>query len=87
MGAVDPQLIVPTIVNSTNSEPLMRKSRRLPKTHLHTNPWRLIDSEFDYSLNAIFSFTLEACCDPDGSIRHGSLLPFYYEKDSFLSHV
>ena len=79
MGAVDPQLTVPTIVNSTNSEPHVRKSKRLPKTHLHTNACRLIDSEFD-SLNALFSFTLEACCDPEGSNQHGSI-PFYSEKD------
>ena len=36
-------------------------------------------------MNALFSFTLEACCDPDGTNRHGSL-PFYFEKDLFLSH-
>jgi hypothetical protein len=36
-------------------------------------------------LNALFSYNLEACCDPDGTNRHGSL-PFYSEKDSFLSH-
>ncbi len=76
MGAVDPQVHVPTIVNLTNSEPLVRKSKRLAKTHLHTNAWRLIDSEFDSS-NALFSFTLEACCDPEGSNRHGSL-PFLF---------
>ena len=81
---MDPQLTVPTIVNSTNSEPHVRKAKRLPKTHLHTNTRRLIDSKFD-SLNAIFSFALEACCDLEGSNRHGSL-PFYYEKGSFLSH-
>jgi hypothetical protein len=84
MGAVDPHLIVPTIVNSINFDPSVRKPKRLPKTHLHTNIWRLIDSE-SYSLNALFSFTLESWCDPEGSNRHGSL-PFYSEKDSFLSH-
>jgi hypothetical protein len=62
----------------------VQKSKRLPKTHLHTNAWRLIDSEFD-TLNALFSFTIEACCDPDGTNRHGSL-PFYSEKDWFLFH-
>ncbi len=36
-------------------------------------------------MNAIFPFILEACCDLDGSNRHGSL-PFYSEKDPFLSH-
>ena len=84
MGAVEPQVPVPTTVNSINSKPSLRKSKRLSKTHLHTNAWRLIDSEFD-SLNALFSFTLEACCDPEGTNRHGSL-PLHSEKDSFLSH-
>ena len=84
MEGVDSQLTVPTVVNSTNSEPHVRKSKRIPKTHLHANAWRLIDSEFD-SLNAIFTFTLEACCDLEGSNRHVSL-PFYSEKDLFLSH-
>jgi hypothetical protein len=84
MGAVDSQIPVPPIVNLTNSEPLVRNSKCLLKTHLHTNAWRLIDSEFN-SLNALFSFTLESCRELDGSNRHG-LLPFYSEKDSFLSH-
>ena len=80
MGALD---TVSTLVNPTNSELPVKKSKRLPKTNLHTNAWRLIDSEFN-SLNALFSFALEACCDPEGSNRHASL-PFYSEKDSFLS--
>ena len=84
MGAVDSQVLVPPIRNSTNSEPHVRKSKRLPKTNLHANAWRHVDSEFD-SLNALFSFTLEACCDPNGSNRHG-LLPFYSEKNSYLSN-
>ena len=37
MGAYDPQVLVPTIVNSTNSESLVRKAKRLPKTRLHRN--------------------------------------------------
>ena len=82
MGARDPQVSVPTIVNSINSEPPVQKPKRHHKIHLHTNAWRLVDSEFDF-LNALFSFTLEACCDPDGTNRHGSL-PFYSEKDSFF---
>jgi hypothetical protein len=84
MGAVDSQPSVPNHVNSIDSEPPMRKSKLLPKNNLHTNAWRLIDSEFD-SLNALFSFTLEAYCGPDGSNRH-DVLPFYSEKDSFLCH-
>jgi hypothetical protein len=81
MGAWDPQVPVPTIVDSTNSEPPVRKSKFLPKTPLHTNAWRLIDSEFN-TLNSLFSFTLEACCDLDGFNHHGSL-PFYSEKILF----
>ena len=84
MGAVDSQVSIPTIVKSINSKTLLQKSKHLPKTHLHTNAWRLIDSEFD-SLNALLCFTLEAYCDPDGTNRHGSL-PFYFEKDSCRSH-
>ena len=84
MGAADSKVSVPTIVKLINSEPPVRKSKRLPKTHLHTNAWRLIDSELD-NFNALFYFTLEARCDPDGTNRHGSL-PFYSEKKSFLSH-
>ena len=34
----------------------------------------------------MFSFTVEACCELDGTNRLGSL-PFYFEKDSFLPHV
>ena len=83
MGAVDPQVSFPTTIKLINSNPIVHKSKRLPKTHLQTNAWRLIDSEFDI-LNALFSFTVEACCDHDGTNRHGSL-PFYSEKDSFLS--
>jgi len=84
MGAVDPQVSIPTTVKLINSKTIVQKSKPLPKTHLHTNAWRLIDSEFD-TLNALFSFTIEACCDLDGTNRHGSL-PFYSEKVSFLSH-
>jgi hypothetical protein len=84
MGAVDPQVYVPTTVKLINYKPNVQKSKRLPKTYLHTNAWRLIDSEFD-TLNALFSFTVEACLDPDGTNRHG-FLPFYSEKDSFMSH-
>ncbi len=83
MGAADSPAYVPTSVNSINYEPPVRKSKRFLKTHLHTYAWRLIDSNFD-ALNALFSFTIEACCDSNGSNRHGSL-PFYSEKDSFLS--
>ena len=81
MGAVDPQVSVPTTVNSINSEPPVQKPKRRPNIHLHTNAWRLVDSESEF----LFSFTLEACCDPNGSYRHGAL-PCYSEKDSFLSH-
>jgi hypothetical protein len=59
MGAVDSQVSVPTTVKLINSKTILQKSKRLPKTHLHTNAWRLIDSEFA-SLNALFSSTFEA---------------------------
>jgi hypothetical protein len=84
MGAIESQVTVPPCVNHINSEFPVRKSKRLPKTHLHTNAWRPIDFEFN-SPTVLFSFTLEACCDPEGSNGHASL-PFYSEKDSFLFH-
>ncbi len=84
MGAVNSQISIPTTVKLINSEPPVRTSKCLPKTHLYTNAWRLIDSEFN-TLNALFSFTVEVFCDSDGTNRHGSL-PFHSEKDSFLSH-
>ena len=62
----------------------MQRPKRLQKTNLHTNAWRLSNSEF-HSLNALFSFTLEACCDPEGLNRHG-LLNFFPEKDFCLTH-
>jgi len=65
MGTVDFQAYAPPIVNSTNSEPPVQNSKCRPKTHLHTNAWRLVDSELDF-LNALFSFTLGACCDLEG---------------------
>ena len=76
---------IPLIENSANSEPHVRSSKRLPKKHLHTNAWRLVDSKFD-SLNASFSFTVEAWCDPPGSNRHG-LLPFILKKIRFYLMV
>jgi len=84
MGAVDSQVLVPLIENSTNYEPHMRSSKRLPKTNFYTNAWKLVESEF-HSLKASFSLTYEASCDPDGSNRHDLLLPFYSGKDSFLT--
>jgi hypothetical protein len=78
---VDSQVFVPSIENSTNSKPLVRRPKSQSKRNPYTNAWRLVDSEFD-SLNALFSFTLEVCRDPDKFNKHG-LLPFYSEKDSF----
>ena len=83
MGAEDSQVLVPIIMNSTNSKPLVQRLKHLPKTNLHTNAWRLIDSEFDSS-NALFSLTIEACWDLDGFNRHG-LLPLYFEKYCFVT--
>ncbi len=74
MGTTDSHVSFPTTVKFINSKPLREKSKRLPKTHLHTNAWRLVDYEFD-ALNALFSFIVEAYCDPDGTNRHG-FLPF-----------
>ena len=66
MRAVDSQVHVPLIVNLIYPKPHVRSSKRIPKTHLQTNAWRLFASEFD-SLNALFSSTLEACWDRDGA--------------------
>ena len=85
MGARESQVPIPPIINSTNSNPYVQRPKRLQKTNLHTNAWRIVDSEF-HCLSALFSFTLEACCDPNGLNKHG-LLPYYSEKDSFLTHV
>ena len=81
MGTVDSQVFGPLIVNSTNCEPPVRSPKRLKKTNLHTHAWRLVDSVF-HSFDALFSFTLEACCNLFGSNRHG-LLPIYSEKKLF----
>ena len=69
MGAVDSQVRVPSIVDSTNSKHHVQRPKSHSKTILYTNAWRLVDSEFD-SFNAVLSFTLEACCDPNGFNRH-----------------
>ena len=85
MGTVEHNVTVPTLVkpqlviNGSSKRP-----KRASKTNLLSNAWRLIDSEFD-KLNVLFSFSIEACCDPEGKNRHG-MLPFFSEKDSFLSH-
>ncbi len=83
METVDTDDNVP-VVDSSTSKRSVKRIRSAPRTNLHCNAWRLIDSEFS-NLNTMFSFTLEACCDPDGKNKHGSL-PFYSENDSFLSH-
>jgi hypothetical protein len=87
MRAVTIQVPVPPIVNLTNSsnKPSTRRLKRLHKTNLHTNAWRLIDSKFP-TINNLFSFSLEACCDPKGCNKHG-LLPLYSEKVYFLTRV
>ena len=84
MGATDSQVHVPSIVNIASSKLIVQHPKRLQKTNLHTNAWRLTDYEF-HTLSSLFSFTLEACCDPDGINRHG-LLPYYFERDYFLIH-
>jgi len=60
----------------------MQRPKSHPKTNLHTNACRLVDSDF-ISLNSVFSFTLEACCDLVGFNRQ-RLLPFS-GKDSCLT--
>ena len=52
-------------------------------SYLYSNALRLVDSEFD-KLNSLFVFSLTACCDPEGTIKHGVLL-ICVEKDSILS--
>ena len=85
MGTIENNFTVPTYVKQ---QPAIKGSsmrpKRASKTHLLSNAWRLIDSEFD-KLNVLFSFSIEACCDPKGKNRHG-MLPLCSERDSFLSH-
>ena len=83
MGAVN-NVSVPTHVNLQPLKVSSKRAKRTLKTNLTSNAWRLIDSEYD-KLNVLFSFSLEACCDPKGENRHG-MLPFYSEEDSFLLH-
>ena len=75
-----------SLCNEKSKRAQRHKAANIIVSHFRINiiRWRLIDSEFD-SLNPLFFFTLEAYCDPDESYRHGAL-PFYSEKDSFLSH-
>ena len=80
---MDSHVHVPVIVNSTKCEPNAQRPKCLLKTNLHTNIWRLVDSEF-HSLNVLCSSNLEAWCDLERLNKHGLLL-FYSEKDSFLT--
>ena len=68
---MDSQVSPSSIVNSTNYKPRVQRPKSHSKTNLRTNAWRFIESEFD-SLNALFSFILEACCEPNGFNRHGA---------------
>ena len=85
MGTIENNVIVPSHVKPQSAiKSYIKRPKRASKTRLLSNSWRLIDSEFD-KLNVLFSFSIEACCDPEGKNRHG-MLPFYSERDSFLSH-
>ncbi len=74
-----PSLVKPQLIIKGST----KRPKRASKTYLLLNAWRLIDSEFD-ELN-VFSFSIEACRDHEGKNKHG-MLPFYSERDSFLSH-
>jgi hypothetical protein len=85
MGTLENNVTVPTHVNPQSViKGSSKRLKRASKTNLLSNAWRLIDSEFD-KLNVLFSFSIEACCDPEGQSRHG-MLRFYSERNSFLSH-
>ena len=85
MGTVEHNVAVLTLVKpqSVINNP-SKRPKRASKTNLLSNAWRLIYSEFD-KFNILFSFSIEACCDPEWKNRHG-MLPFFSERDSFLSH-
>jgi hypothetical protein len=85
MGTVEHNVTVPTLVKPQSViNGSFKRPKRASKTNLLSNAWRLIDSQFD-KLNFLFSISIEACCDPEGKNKHG-MLPFYSERDSFLSH-
>jgi hypothetical protein len=85
MGTMEHNVTVPTHVNPQSViKGSSKRPKRTSKTHIPSNAWRLIVSEFD-KLNILFSFAIEACCDLEGKNRHG-MLPFYSERFSFLSH-
>jgi hypothetical protein len=86
MGIVEHNATIPTLVKPQSViNGSSKRPNRASKTNLLSNAWRRIYSEFD-KLNVLFSFSIEACCDPEGEKRHG-MLSFYSERDSFLSHV
>jgi hypothetical protein len=85
MGIIDNDVIVsPCVKPHYSITSNIKGPKCASNTKLYSNAWRLIDSEFD-KLNALFSFTLEECCDPERKNKHG-LLPFYFENNSLLSH-
>ncbi len=49
----------------------------LTKINLRTNAWGLIDSELS-AFNTLFSFILEACCDPEELNPETTLDMAYY---------
>jgi len=85
VGAVENNIIVLSTLKPQSAIKMsIKRSKRASKTNLLSDVCRLIYSIFD-KLNVLFPFSLVACCDPEGKIKHG-MLPFYSEKNSFLSH-
>ena len=85
MGIVDNDVIMPSYVKPQSCiKRYIERLKRASNTHLFSSACRFIDAEFD-KLNALFSLSLEACCDTEGKNKH-DLLYFYSENDSFLSH-
>ena len=84
MGTVENNVIVSSHVKPQSTiKGSIKRPKRTSKTHLLSNAWKLIDSEFD-KLNFLFSFSIETYCDLEG--KKAWDVTFYYERlDSFLS--
>jgi len=85
MGTVDINVKVPSSIKPHPSvKSYIKRFKRAANTNLYSNAWKLIYSEIE-KLNVLFSFSLEACCDPKGKNKYGPL-PFYSQNDSFLPY-
>jgi hypothetical protein len=89
LGAVNIAITEPLNVSLRNPI-LKRYVERFKRTSnstsdLYWNVWKVIDPAFE-KLNSLLYFSLNACCDPEGTIKHG-LLSIYVDKELFLSHV